>query len=177
MTRAEYQREWAAKNREKRRAANAAWVARNPEKRKQVADSYAKRAYAAGKTKQWDREKKRAWEKKKWAEDAEFRMVKTLRLRLRQSLRKDSGARSSALILLGMELKEFRIYIQGQFQPGMSWKNWGFGGSKWHLDHVQPIATFDLSSPEQVRQCFHWSNHQPLWQKDNFAKGARKILL
>jgi len=35
----------------------------------------------------------------------------------------------------------------------------------WELDHIMPIKSFDLADEEQVKKCFHWSNHQPLsWQ-------------
>ena len=69
-----------------------------------------------------------------------------------------------------MELPEFRIYIQGQFSQGMTWENYG---QVWHLDHVIPCASFDLSDPEQQKICFHWSNYQPLFVLDNLRKGAR----
>jgi hypothetical protein len=77
---------------------------------------------------------------------------------------------SPTFSLLAVDLTEFRIYIQGQFSPGMTWEN---HGEVWHLDHVIPCASFDLSDPEQQRICFHWSNYQPLFALDNLRKGAR----
>jgi hypothetical protein len=53
----------------------------------------------------------------------------------------------------------------------MSWDNYGFRG--WHIDHKKPCALFDLSLPEQQRECFHFSNLQPLWAADNLAKGVK----
>lgn len=55
----------------------------------------------------------------------------------------------------------------------MSWQNRGRGHDKWHIDHVRPCASFDLTDPEQQKQCFHWSNMQPLWQTDNLRKGSK----
>jgi hypothetical protein len=48
----------------------------------------------------------------------------------------------------------------------MTWENHG----KWHIDHIKPCASFDLSIPEQQKLCFNFSNLQPLWQRDNLCK-------
>lgn len=69
-----------------------------------------------------------------------------------------------------MNLREFQVYLQGQFIPAMTWKNYG---SVWHADHIVPCAAFDLTDPAQQRACFHWSNFQPLLVADNLRKGDR----
>jgi hypothetical protein len=51
----------------------------------------------------------------------------------------------------------------------MSWKNYG----KWHIDHIRPCSSFDLSDPQQQRTCFNYSNLQPLWAKDNLNKSNK----
>ena len=61
-------------------------------------------------------------------------------------------------------------HLEKQFQPGMSWDNHGYDG--WHVDHIRPCASFDLTDEEQVRKCFHYTNLQPLWAKDNLRKGS-----
>jgi len=52
----------------------------------------------------------------------------------------------------------------------MTWSNYGKG---WHIDHIKPCASFDLSNPEQQKICFHYTNLQPLWAIDNIKKGAK----
>jgi len=69
-----------------------------------------------------------------------------------------------------MGWQEFTIFIRGQFRPGMSWDNHGL---VWHLDHVRPCASFDLTDPEQQRICFRWDNFQPLFAKENLQKGSK----
>lgn len=71
--------------------------------------------------------------------------------------------------LLGCTLAEARVHIERQFLPGMTWENHG----AWHIDHLRPIASFDLTDPEQVRAAAHYTNLQPLWALDNLRKGAR----
>jgi hypothetical protein len=73
--------------------------------------------------------------------------------------------------LLGCSFDVFVEHLQSQFKDGMSWDNRGRTG--WHIDHIRPCASFDLSDPDQQRQCFHYTNMQPLWAADNFSKGSR----
>ena len=48
----------------------------------------------------------------------------------------------------------------------MTWEN----RSLWHIDHIKPCISFDLTKEEEQKKCFHWSNLQPLWAKENIAK-------
>jgi hypothetical protein len=75
--------------------------------------------------------------------------------------------------LIGCTTKELRNHLEAQFIDDMSWDNYGYYG--WHIDHIIPCACFDLSDPEQQRQCFHYTNLQPLWAEDNLRK-SDKIL-
>lgn len=63
--------------------------------------------------------------------------------------------------LLGCSVDFFREYIESKFTKGMTWENWGLYG--WHIDHIVPCASFDLSDLEQQKMCFNYSNLQPLW--------------
>ncbi len=53
----------------------------------------------------------------------------------------------------------------------MSWEN----RNEWHLDHIIPCSKFNLSKEEDLKKCFHYSNLQPLWAKDNLSKGSKII--
>lgn len=44
--------------------------------------------------------------------------------------------------------------------------------SKYHIDHIKPLCSFDLTDPEQVKQAFAPENHQWLLAQDNLKKGA-----
>jgi hypothetical protein len=71
--------------------------------------------------------------------------------------------------LLGCSLDEFLIHIEKQFKPGMTFENYGCHG--WHIDHIIPCATFDLSRPYHQKICFHYTNLRPMWEKENISKG------
>lgn len=76
-----------------------------------------------------------------------------------------------SLELMGCDAEFLKSHIEKQFKCGMSWGNYGYRG--WHVDHIRPICSFDLSDPQQHKAAFHYSNLQPMWGRDNFAKGGK----
>ncbi len=96
-----------------------------------------------------------------------------LAARMRRAVRNEYHA-GSAVRDLGCSIPEFRIYIETLFQPDMAWNNWGKKG--WHLDHIQPLASFDLTGRDQFLMACHYTNYQPLWWLDNLRKGAKSEL-
>lgn len=110
------------------------------------------------------------------ATDPSHKLADNLRRNLRQCIHRHSGSKPSpTLDLLGCTVGEFKSFIERQWSTGMSWENWGRTRNCWQLDHVRPVASFDLNDPDQLRACFHFSNYQPLWAIENAAKGAREI--
>lgn len=77
---------------------------------------------------------------------------------------------SPAEQLLGCKIAELRKYLEMQFEPWMSWDNYGHGEGKWEIDHKMPVAAFDLSDPDQQKLCWHYTNLQPLCCKKNNEK-------
>jgi hypothetical protein len=75
--------------------------------------------------------------------------------------------------LVGCSAEFFREYIKALWKEGMTWENYGNarrGISAWQIDHIVPVSSFDLSDPEQILKCFHYTNLQPLWWEDNAKK-------
>ena len=100
-----------------------------------------------------------------------IRLSDNMRRRLHRAL--SGKTRSmSAVRDLGCSIGQFRLYIENQFDPGMSWGNYG---SKWHLDHVIPVSHFDMDDKTQQLEAFNWLNYQPLWAKDNQMKSNKLI--
>jgi hypothetical protein len=105
--------------------------------------------------------------------DPIFRATQSLRTRTRLAL-KGIVKSKNTMVLLGVPSVDFfREYIESLFQPGMTWDNYGLKG--WHLDHIRPLSSFDLTTEEQQRIAFHYTNLQPLWAKDNLKKGNKYI--
>lgn len=106
-----------------------------------------------------------------WYQQSDNRVLKNMRKRLWDALR---GTRKtcSTQDLVGCSVEVLQEHLAKQFTDGMTWENYGL----WHVDHVRPCADFDLSNPAQQRQCFHYTNLQPLWAVDNARKGSRCAL-
>lgn len=103
--------------------------------------------------------------------DPGYRIRFHLSNRIRDALK---GRRKSvfAMTLLGCSMLDFRIYLESKWEPGMTWENYG---SDWHIDHIMPCAIFDLTKLEHQKRCFHFSNMQPLWAKDNLEKNDKVL--
>ena len=89
-----------------------------------------------------------------------------LRARLREAIKRGSPVRD-----LGCSIPVLKKYLESKFKEGMSWENWGTKG--WHIDHIKPLAKFNLSDRKQFLQACHYTNLQPLWWYENLAKGSR----
>jgi hypothetical protein len=59
--------------------------------------------------------------------------------------------------------------LESQFQPGMSWENYG----EWHIDHKAPLAYFIKTGIIEPAIINALDNLQPLWKKDNMEKGHK----
>ncbi len=73
--------------------------------------------------------------------------------------------------LLGCDMQFLKRHLSSKWTEGMSWENYG----KWHIDHIIPCAEFDLTNQDQRNKCFHYSNLQPLWARDNHMKSDKLI--
>ena len=102
--------------------------------------------------------------------DINIKLCSILRCRLYQVARGCISHRG-ALLLLGCSIEQFKNHIQSLFKPEMNFSNHGKKG--WHIDHIRPCSSFDMSDPVQRSVCFHYTNLQPLWAVENIKKGAR----
>lgn len=127
----------------------------------------------AEKRKQWQKDNmNRIQETRRirWEKNPELKLKARLRSYYWFHLKKSkTGKTNSSIKLLGCSIQDFKSYLENKFQIGMSWDNHG----EWHLDHIKPCASFDISDPVQLGECFHYTNFQPLWAKDNLQKGKK----
>jgi len=99
--------------------------------------------------------------------NANYRLRCILRKRVYSALKHKSKF-NSTLKLLGCSINKLKRHLEKQFQKGMSWNNYGKYG--WHIDHIKPCYSFDLSQPIQQKKCFHYSNLRPLWADENLKR-------
>jgi hypothetical protein len=110
------------------------------------------------------------YEKNRTLTDPIFKLVKTLRSRLNSVLNRCNIEKGfSTMELTGCELPFLKGYLEAKFTEGMTWENHG----DWHIDHIKPCCSFDLTTEEEQKNCFHYTNLQPLWAKDNLSKGGK----
>ena len=76
--------------------------------------------------------------------DINFLLISNLRT-LTKSAIKRGGTKTDAktIELIGCSLEQCRNHIQSQFDEKMEWDNWDRQG--WHLDHIRPCSSFNLS--------------------------------
>jgi len=93
--------------------------------------------------------------------------------RLRRAL---SGSKtgSSWLKYFDYTTADLKRHIERQFSRGMTWEN---HGAVWHVDHIVPVASFDLTDIGEVKRCFALTNLRPLWAEANRRKQARRTHL
>lgn len=180
------QRNWAEANKDKVREKGRRWTAANKAKvaakrRRQRQKDVARANELARKWARANPDKireytKRRWpkfveyQKKRYATDPVFKIRGLIARRILKCLKaKNSRKTSSVLAIIDCSIDELKRHIENQFLPGMTWANHG----KWHIDHIRPLASFDLTDWTQLRRAFSRDNMQPLWALDNQRKHAR----
>ena len=160
------QRDYYLRNREEILAKKSAYKHANPEKVRLS-------------NRRWHRKNKlRVYEKnlaahhRRYRTDHLYRLAFLLRSRLSHAIR-DGAKSGSAVRELGCNVDNLKQHLERQFLPGMTWDNHGNGAGEWNIDHVQPLASFDLTDSNQCRVACHFTNLQPLWAKDNRTKSDR----
>lgn len=98
-----------------------------------------------------------------------------LRTKVYAAIRRQQGGKKSAntVTLMGCTIADAMLHIEKQFQHGMTWANFGKGSGFWNIDHIRPLASFNLTVVEQQREAFHFSNLAPRWSLENISKGSR----
>lgn len=108
--------------------------------------------------------------REKIATDPQFAISLRVRNRVSKALKKVGAVKSKKTMeLLGCSFEFLKEHIESRFKDGMSWEN----RSSFHIDHIRPLASFDLTDPEQQKIACHWSNLQPLYPIENIRKSDK----
>lgn len=153
-----YRRQYYLLNKEKIRNHGRLYYDLNKDKIKNKTKEYRK----------FNKVRLREAKKKRLDINPEIKLAKILRCRIRMVLKVNNYKKcDSTFNLLGCSKQFFKDYIVSKFTKGMTLENHGING--WHLDHIKPCSSFDLSDPEQQKICFHYTNYQPLWATSEIA--------
>jgi len=174
-----YYKEYRLKNKERLNAYRRKWL-KGEEAKKKKKEYYLKtrekqlKYFVEYRKKPGYKEKfnlyYKKWINNKLKTDLHFKLKQQLSHRIFLALK---GAVKSKRTkeLLGCTIEQLWIHLEKSFKPGMTKENYG----KWHVDHIRPCASFDLTKPEEQAKCFHYTNLQALWAHENLSKGDKFV--
>jgi adenylate cyclase class IV len=117
----------------------------------------------------------------RYKEDLVYKISLLLRSRLSSALKsKKAQKNSTTKKLIGMSYEDFKTYIESKFYDDpisgqkMTWENWGNGRGKWQLDHVIPLASFNLKNPDELALAARAENIRPLWFDEHLQKSIKE---
>jgi len=115
-----------------------------------------------------------AYHHKRFNRDIEYTLKIVCRNRFHDFIK--SRGKISFGKYVSLDYKKLKDHLEKLFKPGMSWKN----RNKWHIDHIRPLASFKFINHDgtinqrALNKAWKLTNLQPLWDKENMSKGARR---
>lgn len=159
-------------SKDKQKVYMAKYRKKNPEKiKKSMSEWRVKQGIEPRKKTEW------ASFKERYDQDIDFKIKVNLRNRMRQALKNKSKVGSAVELLGGVT--DAIAHIEKQFHPNpvtgemMTWDNHSKFG--WNIDHIIPLASFNLENPEELAKVCHYSNLRPLWWKQNKQKSDKVL--
>jgi hypothetical protein len=117
---------------------------------------------------------KKRYKKKKLKSDIQFKIKERVRKRVHSAIKRLKEKKIYSITkAIGCNSEELKKYLESKFLSGMTWDNHGLYG--WHIDHVKPLSSFNLTNEKEFFQACHYTNLQPLWAKDNWEKGSKDL--
>lgn len=153
-------KEYTALNREKSRLIKSKWVKNNPEK---------------------DRALKAKNQKKRYKEDLGFKLRSNVSKSIWGYIKKNGSSKNkqSFAKFLPYTIQTLISHLESQFEPWMTWENWGKYKAKthnekpnWQIDHIIPVSYFKFTSMDskEFRMCWSLKNLRPLDARKNMSK-------
>ena len=143
-------------NKEKYKTTSTNWQKTNPEKNSSIQKKYRQSEKGIEIRKQ---HRKKEYDQK-YGVDMEWTILRNLRIRLRNALKKEFKS-GKTIELLGCSIKEYVVFLEQQFDQNMTWENYG-KDKYWEIDHIQPLSK---------EGSFHYTNTRPYPISENRSKG------
>lgn len=128
--------------------------------------------------------------KNKWNNDPFYKLRMIVSASVKRYLKSNGGNKlnKSCISMLGYSIAELKAHIEKQFEPWMTWKNWGIYNFNswddnniytwtWNIDHIIPQSVLPCDSMEHpnFKKCWALENLRPYSAKQNILDGARKM--
>ena len=143
-----YQKEYYSKNRETKIEKRRNYIINNKDKVKEY---------------------KKIYKNKMYKDNLSYKLLCCFRTRLSGLI---SNKTSNSKDYLGCTILELKEWLSFNFDENINWDNYG---EYWHIDHIIPCKSFDLTKDENIYKCFHWSNLAPLEKSKNIEKSSKII--
>lgn len=108
--------------------------------------------------------------RKKFQTNPQLKIIRAFGSRIYHILKNKTKSSQSIETYLDCTFQQFLDWMQFQFQDGMTFENYG---SEWHVDHVNPCSSFDLTDVDQLKICMKWTNLRPCWKIENLKKSNK----
>lgn len=148
--------------------------------------NYARKKAIAGEKREYNPEKSKEYSRRHRANNIEkcrerdrkygklrrecpiYRSVSSMSRRIREALVNGHGSFRH----VSYSKEDLRRHLERQFTKGMSWDNYG---TYWHIDHIVPVSSFNITGPEcdEFKACWALTNLRPLKAEENLSKGDR----
>lgn len=113
--------------------------------------------------------RKNKYVKNRYKTDATFKIKMLYSRMLRHGL---TSKTNKSLTYLGCTIEELKAHLQetaiknGYHDFDIN----NYDGNKYHIDHIKPVDSYDLTNDEEVMECYHYSNLQILDAITNIKK-------
>ena len=155
-------RKWHKENKERSKIVNKIWLENNKEKKNAQVKAWGLR----------NREKVLSYIKKSSTRlrgTPKGKVNDAFSSAMYRSLKGIKGGRKWE-DLVGYTVEDLMSHIEKQFEPWMSWAN--YGKYTWHIDHIIPVYAFNYESTDDIdfKRCWALSNLRPLKSTENHRK-------
>lgn len=131
-------------------------------------------------------------EQYKWKmkNDPSYKLRKNISYAIWEALKKNHSSKYNISFLnhLPYTIEQLKQHLESQFEPWMSWDNWGVYDAKnwdendvktwtWQIDHIVPQSILKYSNMEEdnFKLCWGLDNLRPLSAKQNNLDGIKRI--
>lgn len=133
---------------------------KNKERVKELAKKYKRKRRELGKDKEYI--------KKRYENNPVLKVIKNLRKGVHRVLQSKGAHKiDSYTQSIGTDPETLKSHIEKQFEPGMTWDNYGL---YWNIDHKIPLS--NGYSIEKIYELNHYTNLKPMKCSENFSKGT-----